>query len=169
MPLFDGVVRLSEPGDFPFMREMLYEAVMDDDVGPALSLDAVLADPKAAVYLDGWGRDGDLGVVAVQESRSVGAAWSRLYPAEAHGWGFIDTTIPEISIGVVENARGKGVGRALMKDLIRRAAQAGFDGLSLSMDPADPAAARLYESCGFQAVETNEDLVVMKLNLQTKG
>jgi len=37
-----------------------------------------LADDHIARYLDGWGRDGDAGVIAVVDGRPVGAAWTCL-------------------------------------------------------------------------------------------
>jgi hypothetical protein len=50
----------------------------DDDVERAK------ADPGLRGYVDGFGREGDLGVVALRGTERVGAAWLRRLRGEAH-------------------------------------------------------------------------------------
>jgi len=93
---------------------------------------------EAEKYVEGWGRDGDLGVVCDE-----GAAWVRLFAEEDHGYGFVAPHVPELSIGVAKGARGRGVGTALLGHLLPR-----LDAVSLSVETDNPAV-RLYERFGF--------------------
>jgi GNAT superfamily N-acetyltransferase len=101
-------------------------------------------------YLAGWGRAGDFGVVAHDQTRHpLGAAWYRLFPAEGPGYGFVAPDVPELSIGVLEHARGQGIGGALLATLLQTAQEQRYRALSLSVDRRNPAR-RLYERHGFR-------------------
>ena len=110
-----------------------------------------LSDPAIALYLEGWGRSGDAAVVALDpdDGRRVGAAWYRLMPPEKPGYGFVDASTPELAIGVVPGARGRGIGGALLAALMDVARSGGFGALSLSVRRKNTAAVRLYERNGF--------------------
>jgi ribosomal protein S18 acetylase RimI-like enzyme len=128
---------------------MLYEAAFwrPNTVRPPL--EEALADPALARYVAGWGRAGDAGVIALDaEGGPVGAAWYRLFPPNEPGFGFMDEHTPELSIAVIGNARARGVGTGLLGALVDRARADGFDALSLSVEPDNPAR-RLYERHGF--------------------
>ena len=90
-----------------------------------------MRDPSVAPYLAGWPRDGDFGVLADDEGVSVGAAWCRLFGSEPRGYGFVAPDVPELTIGVVTERRGRGIER-----------------LSLSVE-ADTPAIDLYTAVGF--------------------
>ena len=59
-------------------------------------------------YVQNWGRPGDAGVIAFAGPNAYGAAWYRLFPASAPGFGFVDEQIPEVSMAVVPSRRGRG-------------------------------------------------------------
>lgn len=101
--------------------------------------------PEAEKYVDGWGRPGDLGVIADDD---LGAAWIRRFTKEDHGYGFVAPDVPELSIGVAKDARGRGVGTALLEELLT---QTGDSSISLSVETDNPAV-RLYERFGFVRV-----------------
>ena len=115
---------------------MLYEAFDWRGRGDAMP-------SEAAMYVDDWGRTGDLGVIA---DGDVGAAWVRLFTKDLHGYGFVAPHVPELSIGVVKDARGRGVGTALLGELLSHVGP-----VSLSVDTENPAV-RLYERFGFVRV-----------------
>lgn len=139
-----------ETDDMPFLREMLWEAAAVAAEMRALGMETALAQPSVRKYIEGWGRTGDAGVVAVDAAgRRLGAAWYRLFPADAPGYGFIAPDVPELSIGVSEAARGRGVGGALIDGLLVTAREQGFRAVSLSVDRQNPAV-RLYERMGFR-------------------
>lgn len=124
---------------------MLYEAAGHGD----------LSDPGISLYLEGWGRRGDAAVVALDPGdgcRRIGAAWYRLMTPENPGYGFLDASTPELAIGVVPEARGRGVGGALLPAIMDVARAQGFGALSLSVRRENTVAARLYERNGFVKV-----------------
>ncbi|HEY3183749.1 MAG TPA: GNAT family N-acetyltransferase [Gaiellaceae bacterium] len=53
------------------------------------------------------------------------------------------------------SARGQGVGEALTREGMRRAADAGVRAVELSSNPSREAANRLYQRVGFERRETN--------------
>jgi GNAT superfamily N-acetyltransferase len=128
---------------------MAWEATAVDDGMRALGREAAFAIPHVRRYLDGWGRPGDAAVVAVLDGQRLGAAWYRLFPAEDPGWGFVATDVPELSIGVTTEARGMGIGSALLDALLTLARERGFRAVSLSVDRRNPAR-RVYERKGFR-------------------
>jgi ribosomal protein S18 acetylase RimI-like enzyme len=146
--------RPAGPGDFPFLATMLGEAAVWRPDKPTPTGDEVLADPRYAMYLDGWPRPGDDGLVAEGDG-PLGAAWYRTYTDAIHGYGFVSADVPELSIAVVESSRGQGVGRRLLVDLIAVSIARGHAALSLSVNVDNPAR-RLYESVGFVPVEKRE-------------
>jgi ribosomal protein S18 acetylase RimI-like enzyme len=120
----------------------------------------VMADPALAHYIGDWPRDNDFGVVAEEGDRKLGAAWWRFMPASDAGYGFVDGTIPELSLAVVASARGQGVGRSLMLALIAEAERQSLPGLSLSVE-TDNFALGLYRSLGFVPFGTTGNAVTM--------
>jgi GNAT superfamily N-acetyltransferase len=147
-------IRAATNGDLLFMADMLYEAatiayVLRGVERPAK--DEVLRHPSNVRYLDGWGRARDAGMIAEDtDGAKLGAAWYRLFSPGERGDGVIalpDT--PELGIGVAEDARGRGIGGALIEALFTVARDAGFARMVLSVDRENPAH-RLYERCGFR-------------------
>ena len=109
-----------------------------------------MARPQLRRYFVGMGRPGDAGVVAVTaDGARLGAAWYRLFSAEEPGFGFIAVDVPEVVIGVVAEARGRGIRSALLDALMALAREQGFRALSLVVDRQNPAR-RLYERKGFR-------------------
>ena len=156
------VIRQAEPDDLPFLWDMLWEAAAVDAGMRALGREAALGLPVAQKYLEGWGRRGDAGVVAFDDAgQRLGAAWYRVFSDEAPGYGFVASDVPELSIGVSEDARGRGVGTSLIEALIRSARSQGYRAVSLSVDRQNPALA-LYERSGFRdaGVSSPEDTSV---------
>jgi ribosomal protein S18 acetylase RimI-like enzyme len=68
-----------------------------------------------------------------------------------HGYGFVATDVPELSIGVTADERGRGVGTALLEELLAQARATGHPAVSLSVETDNPAV-RLYERLGFVRV-----------------
>src|SRR5690242_4028669 len=96
---------------------MLGESAVWRPDKPTPTCDQVLADPRYAMYLTGWPRQGDYGLVAEQEL-SVGAAWYRTFTQMSHGFGFVAGDVPELVIAVIASRRHEGIGRRLLADLI---------------------------------------------------
>lgn len=129
---------------------MLGEAAVWRPDKPTPTADEVMADPRYAMYLAGWPRPGDFGLVAEQDG-PLGAAWYRTYTEMSHGYGFVAEPVPELSIAVSASRRHEGIGRLLLVGLIEASEDQGHAALSLSVNHANPARG-LYESVGFQPV-----------------
>ncbi|HEY8180058.1 MAG TPA: GNAT family N-acetyltransferase [Candidatus Limnocylindria bacterium] len=141
-------VRPARAEDESFLWRMLATTANLPPAEPP-PVEHVRRDPGIAPYLAGWGRAGDAGVVAEMEGARVGAAWYRLFDADHPGYGFVDSQVPEISIGVEPAWRGRGVGRALLQALVATARADGHRTLSLSVDARNAPALALYRSIGF--------------------
>lgn len=123
-----------------------------------------MADAQLARYVANWPRGGDLGFVAMEGASKVGAAWWRLFTDEERGYGFVDEATPELSIGVVDGARRRGVGTLLLRALIAAAQRSGRAALSLSVESDNPAAS-LYERLGFHTARCDRASLTMVLRL----
>jgi GNAT superfamily N-acetyltransferase len=153
-------IRPAEAADFTFLATMLGEAAVWRPDKPTPTADEVLADPRYAMYLEGWPRSGDHGLIAEQHG-PVGAAWYRTYTEASHGYGFIAEDVPELSIAVIASRRREGIGRRLLLGLIEASEAQGHAALSLSVNLGNPAR-HLYESVGFQPVgEPRETALTM--------
>jgi ribosomal protein S18 acetylase RimI-like enzyme len=143
--------RPAGPEDFTFLATMLGEAAVWRPDKPTPTAEQVMADPRYALYLEGWPRQGDYGLVAEQDG-PLGAAWYRTYTEANHGYGFVAEDVPELSIAVIVSRRHEGIGRRLLVELIEAGAAQGHRALSLSVAENNPARG-LYESSGFVLVE----------------
>lgn len=140
--------------DADLLVDMLLEA-FNWTGEPRFTRDDVLRDAHTARYVGGWGRPGDLGVVAVADGTPVGAAWARALPANAPGYGWVADDVPELGLAVAAGHRGRGAGSALLAGLLDRTRSAGCRAVSLSVEDGNTAARALYERHGFVVVGRN--------------
>ena len=119
------VVRRATVKDVRFLRDMLHHAFY--------AREAVAGQEEEPVYryVIGWGREGDTGLIALDEGFPAGAAWYRLFTEDEAGYGFVDEQTPELAIAVVPSRRGRGIGELLLTSLLDRARA---DGVA----PAEP-------------------------------
>jgi ribosomal protein S18 acetylase RimI-like enzyme len=124
--------------------------------------------PEFSRYVAGWPGLRDRGVIAeIAEAGGpavVGACWWRFLPADDAGYGFLDESIPEVTIGVHPEHRRRGIGRALLTELIGEAASADVPVLSLSVERDNPAR-RLYLQVGFVTVEHDDGADTMRCDI----
>ncbi|MDR0905557.1 MAG: GNAT family N-acetyltransferase [Oscillospiraceae bacterium] len=152
-------IRAIKPADYPALADFLAEPPSRE----------VVEKPEIALYIDGFGsQKGDIGVVAEQNGKIIGAAWTRIIP----GFGHVDDDTPELAISVLPEYRNQGIGAKLLKQLFTQLAQKGFKQTSLSVQKANPAL-RLYERMEYKTVSENGEDVVMvrelKKELQSYG
>lgn len=154
------VIRPVRSDEVDHLQRVLYDAVSWDPDQVLPPYEIVVNHPELFRYHQGWGRTGDLGVVAELNGDVVGAAFCRLFTEEDHGHGFIDDRTPELAISVWDGHRGGGIGSRLLNGLEDAARQEGIDRLSLSVDHYNPAH-RLYLRSGYQPVSSDESGVRM--------
>jgi GNAT superfamily N-acetyltransferase len=148
------MLRAADQQDTRFLRDMLRHAYHW----------RMAQDPDLPVfrYVQNWGRRGDAGVVAFEGPNIYGAAWYRLFPADAPGFAFVDAETPELTIAVVPSHRGHGTGGELLEALLARAREDGFSRVSLS---AELGQTGFYEKHGFQELRREDGTVTMVADL----
>ena len=143
-------IRRATAHDGDFLRSMLAVAADWRPGAEVRSVADLLIQPELAHYVADWPLPGDVGFVA-EDDRPLGAAWWRFLSSDDPGYGFVAETIPEVSIGVTSEVRGRGLGTQLLQALIDEAHRQSLPGISLSVEVDNPAA-RLYERVGFVSV-----------------
>ena len=125
---------------------------------PPYPLEDLLAIPEVADYVEGWGRPGDAGVVAVEDGEPAGACWYRRFTPEHPGYGFIAEDVPGLGIAVVPALPGPGTGAtpARRRRSAGTRARAPSRWVSASRR-GNVVARRLYERAGFVVVGTEVD------------
>jgi len=157
------LIRRAGIDDATFIRAISAYAARWREQG-AVDTEPVMTDDHVARYVEGWGRPGDMGVVAEIDGKGIGASWIRLFDRERPGYGFIAESIPELSIAVLPAWRGRGTGSSLLRGLLVDARTAGFAAVSLSVELDNPAR-RLYRDLGFERVEQHQGSWTMRLDL----
>jgi GNAT superfamily N-acetyltransferase len=148
------MLRPVDQQDTRFLRDMLRHAYHW----------RIAEDPDLPVfrYVQNWGRRGDAGVIAFDGPNEYGAAWYRLFPTAAPGFGFVDEETPELTIAGVPSRRGHGAGGELVEALLEHARADGFSRLSLS---AEPGQTGFYEKHGFAEFRREDGTVTMVASL----
>jgi L-amino acid N-acyltransferase YncA len=79
--------------------------------------------------------------------------WAALSPASSRRcYG----GVVENSVYVAREARGRGIGRSLLAELIKGARKGGIWTIQTSIFPENRASLALHEGCGFRVVGTRE-------------
>jgi phosphinothricin acetyltransferase len=90
-------------------------------------------------------------LVAELDGEVVG--WAALTPYSSR---HVYRGVAEDSVYVVERAQGRGIGRALLEELVARAEADGIWMLQAGVFPENEASLRLHERCGFRRVGVRE-------------
>lgn len=144
-------LRYARATDEPFLWDMLYFAAHMDEDG-AWSAEDARGDPVLSKYVEGWGREGDLGVIAEDDNADpIGAAWLRPLAFALRGYALVPEEYPELVVAVVPGYEGQGIGGRLLTSLLSKA-QGAYPGVVLSVRDGNPAI-RLYERFGFDIVD----------------
>jgi ribosomal protein S18 acetylase RimI-like enzyme len=151
--------------DEPFLWEMLYYALYVPKGQPPLPRETI-HESKIRRYVENWGLPDDVGYIATDGDIPVGAAWLRKFSEENKGFGYIDNMTPEISVALLPEYRGKGIGSALLNQLFELTKER-YASVSLSVSQENPSR-RLYERMGFQIVKQEGDSLTMLKYLNKK-
>jgi L-amino acid N-acyltransferase YncA len=137
-------IRGLRPGDWPSVRAIYEDGIRGGD--STFETEAPSWDAWDAVH-------SAVRLVAERDGTVVG--WAALSPASARhcyrGVGLV-------SVYVAEAARGAGVGRVLLEELVARSEQVGYWTLTAGVFPENEASLRLHRACGFREVGIRERL-----------
>ncbi|MBM7789435.1 GNAT family N-acetyltransferase [Tenggerimyces flavus] len=148
-----------------FLDELTVEAFNWAPDRAELTLEQIRADASLAKYLAPWPAAGEFGVVAESLAGDpAGAAWLRYFPASSPGYGYVAEDVPELTLAVVPDWRGMGLGRLLLSELAAASRTAGIARISLSVERANHAA-KLYAAAGYEVVGGDADADTMVLTL----
>ena len=100
---------------------------------------------------DAWADAHPHRIVAEAGGEVIG--WAALSPASARR---CYAGVYENSVYVARDARGRGIGRALLDELIKRARKESVWTIQCSIFPENRASLALHERCGFRVVGTRE-------------
>src|SRR3989339_88777 len=125
------------------LTDMLHYAMRLDEV------DKKVSDiPKLAIYNEFYGfTSKDLGLYALVDNQLAGAVWIRRLNADHGSNGYIDDSTPVLTIAVLPEFRGKGIGSQMLEQLFIEAG-ALYEQICASV-VADSPAIHFYERHGF--------------------
>ncbi len=154
-------IRELRPSEAGILRTMLYNAIFIPPEAEKPPFD-IIELPEIIVYIEEFGREGDLCLVSETEGEIAGAVWTRLFTGPVKGYGFIDAATPELSMAVLEPYRRRGIGTGLLTEMLNRLASVGYTRVSLSVDLANYAYP-LYKKFGFvDYVRHDESMTMLK-------
>ncbi|TFE02130.1 GNAT family N-acetyltransferase [Jeotgalibacillus salarius] len=156
-------VRQIDENEHDFFLQMLYESIYITEDKP--SKEVLLSSDGMKKYHEGWGRPGDEVLVAEENGELVGAIWYRQFTKEQPGYGFVGPDVPEVGMAVKASERGKGIGRKLLEEVVSHAMNQGYESLSLSVDPYNHQALKLYRDFGFEKVGVSGTSITMQVFL----
>lgn len=158
----DIIIRPLTLADEPFLWEMLYQAIYVPE-GSSRPKREILSHPNIAKYVKGWEKPDDYGFIAIDPitAHPVGAAWFRLFSRGNRGYGYVDDATPELTIAVLPEYRGKGIGNRLLTKLLEYA-RLHYVSISLSVIEENPAL-RLYQRLGFQEFKRQDGAALTML------
>ena len=144
------VLRPATDSDEDILWHMLFYASHANE-DPEADLESIRSNPDLRRYVSDWGRDGDLGIIAEQDSRAVGAGWLRLFVGDERASPtFVDDCTPELALAVLPGHEGRGLGTRMLVQLLSQATQR-YPAVALSVRRNNPAQ-RLYERIGFRRI-----------------
>lgn len=154
------MIRKIATEEIPLLKYFLYEAIyLPEGVQPPPK--EIVELPELRVYIENFGsRKEDICLVDVQEGKVIGAVWTRIMK----DYGHVDDQTPSLAISLNKDYRHKGIGTALMKEMLATLKRNGFACVSLSVQKANYAV-RMYMKLGFKVVRENEEEYVMVCNL----
>jgi ubiquinone/menaquinone biosynthesis C-methylase UbiE/ribosomal protein S18 acetylase RimI-like enzyme len=156
-------IREIQPQEYSILEDFLYNAIFLPPDSDPVSRE-IIFEPEIYIYIKEFGNKDDCGVVAEENGKIVGAAWTRIIPA----YGHIDNQTPELAISVLPDWRGKSIGTQMMDFLFYLLRKRGYKQTSLSVQKNNPAV-RFYERLGYKITSERLDHVGNKDYLMIKN
>ena len=148
-------IREIREDEYPILADFLYEAIfVPEGVDPPPK--EIIQQPELQVYIADFGRKDDHCLVAEVDQRIVGAVWVRIMK----DYGHVDEETPSFAISLYKEYRHQGIGSALMRAMLRRLKEKGYQKASLSVQKENYAV-RMYRDVGFKTMKENEEEYLM--------
>lgn len=155
----DYQIREIREEEYAILDDFLYEAIFIPE-GVGAPPKSIIEQPELQVYVSDFGRKDDCCLVAEIDGKIIGAVWSRIM----NDYGHIDDTTPSFAISLYKDFRGKGIGTALMKEMLGLLKKKGYKKASLSVQKANYAY-KMYLNVGFAVVDENNEEYIMVCDL----
>ena len=156
--------RKLDRGDIDLIKEMLFLALFIPPGSEPFDR-SIIEDASLSKYWVNWGNHHlDLGVVANDDQNAIGAIWGRSFSRSNPGYGFINRNTPEISMAVIDEYRGRGIGTNLIRMITQHYSAIGVQNISLSVDSRNRAM-NLYKRLGFKSYQQNGHNITMRLRI----
>lgn len=152
------VFREIRPEEIPVLDDFLYEAIFIPEGVPAPPR-SIIAHEDLQVYVRDFGKKADdRCLVAEVDGKIVGAVWTRV----VNDYGHIDDRTPSLAISLYKEYRGMGIGTELLRQMLEKLRQDGYERVSLSVQKENYAL-RMYQRAGFKTVEDRGEELLMVL------
>ncbi|MCR5831507.1 MAG: GNAT family N-acetyltransferase [Lachnospiraceae bacterium] len=153
-------LREIKENEYDLLRDFLYEAIfIPEGVQPPAR--DIIEQPELKLYYEDFGTGkADHCIVADDDGRVVGAAWTRIM----NDYGHVDDDTPSFAISLYKEYRGKGIGTELMRQMQKLLKEKGFKEASLAVQKANYAV-KMYEKVGFKTVDENAEEYIMVCEL----
>ena len=149
-------IREMHPTEYPLLKDFTYEAIFIPE-GIEKPDRAILEQPELALYYEDFGSGpADLCLAAEDDGRIIGAVWTRIM----NDYGHVDDETPSLAISLYPEYRGRGIGTAMMREMLDLLRKHEFKSVSLSVQKANYAV-RMYRAVGFEVVEENGEEYIM--------
>lgn len=153
-------IREMKCSEYPLLEEFLYQAIFVPQ-GSNPPPRSILDDPELKIYREDFGaKQDDHALVALVNQKVVGAICVRII----HDYGHVDDETPSLSMSVLKEYRGCGLGSALLKEMLSYLKKKGYTAVSLSVQKENPAVG-LYRDAGFYVHQENAHDYVMLCRL----
>lgn len=154
------ILEISGSTIIPLLKEFTYEAVYVPE-GTPLPDRSIIETPQLSVYYMNFGTEpDDCCLAAVQEGRTAGLVWSRIM----NDYGHTDDETPSLAIAVKKEYRNKGIGTALMKQMLDLLKRNGYTKASVSVQK-DNYAVKMYRKLGFAEIRQTDEEYIMVCRL----
>lgn len=149
-------IRAIYQSEYNVLEDFLYEAIfVPEGVEPPPR--EIIFKPELQVYIKNFGsQDGDHCLVAEVDNKIIGAVWVRIM----NDYGHIDDQTPSVAISVCKDFRGRGIGTALMKEMLTLLKERGYRQASLAVQKENYAV-KMYKKVGFENIGENDEEYIM--------
>lgn len=148
--------------EYGLLEDFLYEAIFIPE-GMKAPERQIILQPELQVYITGFGKKDDIALAAEADGKIAGAVWARIM----NDYGHIDDDTPSLAISLYKDYRGRGIGTAMLKEMLDTLKERGYERTSLAVQKANYAL-RMYRKAGFEIVDENEEEYIMACSLEDR-